>query len=172
MLRLLVDRVDEDGINNYFMEKEKLNELLYHEEVYWKQRAKNLWLTEGDANTKFFHASASARKKANHLLFLETDSGEEISNHADMCQVVKDYYTAVFTSGHNADILQLDDSERRITEEQNHMLVAEMTFEEFSVAIKQMHPYKASGPDGLNPAFFQQFWSILGEKFTRVASAG
>ncbi|KAL8098510.1 hypothetical protein AgCh_031328 [Apium graveolens] len=133
VIRLLVDRVDEDGI-------------------------------KGDANTKFFHASASARKKANYLPFLETDSGDEVSNHEDMCQVVKDYYTAVFTSGHNAEILQLDESERRITEEQNHMLVAEMTFEEFSVAIKQMHPDKASGPDGLNPAFFQQFWSILGRE--------
>ncbi|XP_074378321.1 uncharacterized protein LOC141719854 [Apium graveolens] len=164
VIRLLVDRVDEDGISNYFMEKEKLNDLLCHEEVYWKQRAKNFWLTEGDANTKFFHASASARKKANYLPFLETDSGEEVSNHEDMCQVVKDYYTVVFTSGHNAEILQLDESERRITEEQNHMLVAEMTFEEFSVAIKQMHPDKTSGPDGLNPAFFQQFWSILGRE--------
>lgn len=27
-----------------------------------------------------------------------------------------------------------------------------------------MHPDKASGPDGLNPAFFQQFWLILGKK--------
>ncbi|XP_074373470.1 uncharacterized protein LOC141713795 [Apium graveolens] len=147
VIRLLVDRVDEDGISNYFMKKEKLNDLLCYEEVYWKQRAKNFWLTEGDANTKFFHASASARKKAIYLPFLETDSGEEVSNHEDMCQVVKDYYTAVFTSGHNVEILQLDESERRITEEQNHMLVAEMTFEEFSVAIKQMHPDKASGPD-------------------------
>lgn len=30
------------------------------------------------------------------------------------------------------------------------------------MAVKQMHPDKASGPDGLNPAFFQQFWTRLG----------
>lgn len=44
------------------------------------------------------------------------------------------------------------------------MLVADLSFEEFSTAIKQMHPDKASGPDGLNPAFFQNFWSILGRE--------
>lgn len=27
-----------------------------------------------------------------------------------------------------------------------------------------MHPDKASGPDGLNPAFFQQFWAMLGKE--------
>lgn len=40
--------------------------------------------------------------------------------------------------------------------------MAEVSFEEILVTIKQMHPDKASGPDGLNPTFFQQFWSIIG----------
>ncbi|KAL8117764.1 hypothetical protein AgCh_015597 [Apium graveolens] len=42
------------------------------------------------------------------------------------------------------------------------MLTAEFSFEEFTLAIKQMHPDKASGPDVLNPAFFKSFWSIMG----------
>lgn len=51
--------------------------------------------------------------------------------------------------------------DRVVTEEQNLGLIAEISFEEFRTAVKHMHPDKASGPDGLNPAFFQQFWSIL-----------
>lgn len=51
-----------------------------------------------------------------------------------------------------------------LTDEQNSRLVEEVTFEEFSLAVKQMHPDKASGPDGLNPAFIQQLWSILGKE--------
>lgn len=31
----LKNREDDDGIQLYFDEKDKLNELLYHEEVYW-----------------------------------------------------------------------------------------------------------------------------------------
>lgn len=39
-----------------------------------------------------------------------------------------------------------------------------MSYEEFRAAVKEMHPDKASGPDGLNPAFFQHFWSCLGSE--------
>lgn len=45
------------------------------------------------------------------------------------------------------------------------MLEKEFTFEEFSEAIKQMHLDKSAGPDGLNPAFYQNFWNILVRKF-------
>lgn len=39
-----------------------------------------------------------------------------------------------------------------------------MSFEEFTEAVRQMHPDKASGPDGLNPAFFQNFWKVVGKE--------
>lgn len=59
----LKDRSDEQGVKQYFEEKNKLDDLLYHEELYWKQRAKSFWLTEVDTNSKFFHVVASRRKK-------------------------------------------------------------------------------------------------------------
>lgn len=56
------------------------------------------------------------------------------------------------------------ESLRRVTEEQNSSLVAEVSFEEFTLAIKQMHPDKSAGPDGLNPAFYHNFWKIMGRE--------
>lgn len=49
-----------------------------------------------------------------------------------------------------------------ISSEQNNMLTDEFSLEEFSVAVHKMHPNKASGPDGLNPAFFKHFWNLMG----------
>lgn len=37
-----------------------------------------------------------------------------------------------------------------VTAEQNLKLIEEFTLEEYTTAIKQMHPDKASGPDGLS----------------------
>lgn len=97
VLNRLVSREDEAAIQSYFEERERLNELLLHEEVYWKQRAKAFWLKEGDANMKFFHAQASKRKKLNNIAYLMTDEGEEIDNHEQMCTMTKDYFKDVFS---------------------------------------------------------------------------
>lgn len=159
----LVNCTDDDSIKRYLEEKEKLNELLYHEESYWKQRAKIFWLEEGDANTKFFHASATSRKKSNHISSLQTEDGATIIDHEGMCLVVKEYYESIFAGSAEVEIEDMV-SANMVSTEQNNKLVEEMTFEEFTAAVKQMHPDKASGPDGLNPAFFQHFWPMLGRE--------
>lgn len=163
----LVNRVDESSIKEYLVERDKLNEMLLHEEVYSKYRAMVIWLTEGDENTKFFHASASARKKTNHIAYLETTTGVRVEDHDGMCNVVKDYFFQVFMDPGEESLNQQNHyatSTRTVTNAQNMELIKEASFEEFSLVVKQMHPDNASGPDGLNPALFQSFWSVMGRE--------
>lgn len=165
ILNALVNRSDEEGIRCYFTEKNRLDVLLKDEEFYWQQRAKAFWLSEGDTNSKFFHAYASARKKANRIHNLRNDQNEITGNHDEMCKMAEEYFQNVFAGGvgdNNFD--QGYSGNGVITNEQNAMLTRELDFEEFSVAIKQMHPNKSAGPDGLNPAFFQHFWGLLGRE--------
>lgn len=65
----LVDCENENRVKEYLSEKEQLNLFLMHEESYWKQWAKLFWLKEGDENTRYFHAPATAKKKANRIDF-------------------------------------------------------------------------------------------------------
>ncbi|KAL8121850.1 hypothetical protein AgCh_018547 [Apium graveolens] len=161
----LKDREDDDGIQMYFDEKEKLSELLLRKELYWKQRAKTFWLEEGDSNSKFFHASASSRKKSNLNTALKADDGTMVTNHEQLCIMLKNYYSNIFstTDTNRMDIPEYN-NELVITSDQNEMLTAELDFEEFTEAVKYMHPDEASGPDGLNPTFFQHFWKLIGKE--------
>ena len=47
--------------------KNRYTELAVLEEQMWKQRAKVKWELEGDKNTKFYHAYASARRRNNFI---------------------------------------------------------------------------------------------------------
>lgn len=51
----------------------------------------------------------------------------------------------------------LDCVDVRASPETNERLTAPFTAEEFKRAIFQMHLDEASGPDGMNPAFYQNF---------------
>lgn len=160
----LVDCNDDQSVREYLEEKDKLNLLLLQEETYWKQRAKLYWLQDGDENSKLFHASATTRKKANKISFLINNEGERVQDQEGMCEVVMEYFSTLFSEADNNVSIPDIAGYRTVTTAQNDRLTKEFSFEEFSLAITQMHPDKASGPVGLNPTFFQKFWPIMGQE--------
>lgn len=93
---------DASSIQEYLSEREKLNTLSLQEETQWKQRAKLFWLRKGDDNTRFFHASASAKKRANIIKFLVNVGGNKVENQEGMCEVVYNYFSKRFTNEEEA----------------------------------------------------------------------
>ncbi|XP_037491756.1 uncharacterized protein LOC119369500 [Jatropha curcas] len=128
------------GDNVRFLEaKNRYQELLLQKEIFWKQRAKEFWLREGDANTCFFHRRASACQQQNRISSLRDESG-------NWCHL---------NSG-------LEDLMPVITEEQNEFLLAPYSIEDVRAAVFDMKADKAPGLDGFNPGFFQGYWDIIG----------
>lgn len=74
------------------------------------------------------------------------------------------YYADVFAADDTSNNYVHQEVERSVTNDQNKMLTAQLSFEEFTYAVKSMHPDKARGPDGLNLAFFLHFWKIIGRE--------
>lgn len=63
----LQNNVTNSAMIEYGEVRAELGKLLIQEEAIWKQRAKLFWLKDEDLNTKFFHQSASMRRKRNHI---------------------------------------------------------------------------------------------------------
>ena len=51
----------------------------------------------------------------------------------------------------------LDIIPTKVTKEMNQLLIKEFTREEIEVALNQMHPIKALGPNGMSAIFFQKY---------------
>jgi hypothetical protein len=141
-----------------------LSKILKQEEDYWKQRSKTHWLKDGDSNTKFFHAVASARRKRNNISKLCDNEGNVVQEQQGMCDIAKEYFDSLFKQ---ADYVEEDVTsimKACVTNEDNQHLTREFTLEEFKDALFSMHSDKAPGPDGLNPAFYKRFWELCGKE--------
>lgn len=55
--------------------KDELRELKDSEESMWQQRARVTWITEGDRNTRFYHAMANQHRMTNMINEIHSDNG-------------------------------------------------------------------------------------------------
>ncbi|XP_031101846.1 uncharacterized protein LOC116005747 [Ipomoea triloba] len=147
-------------VEQYHNVERELSTLLAQEELYWRQRSKQLWLKEGDQNTKYFHQFASQRRRSNQLRRLKRTSGQWVEG-TDMHAEIMSYYNFIFQkSGCNPELLHRIPG--RVTHEMNTALLRPIEPEEVKNAVFSMAPDKAPGPDGMTPAFYQSFWSVVG----------
>ena len=72
--------------------------MLVDEEIYWKQRSRANWLREGDKNTKYFHAKASARKRKNKVWGIENDQGIWLKERDEIDEEICSHFQELFTT--------------------------------------------------------------------------
>lgn len=160
---------EESAVVEYHATKERLFLLLSQEELYWRQRAKSYWMRDGDRNTKYFHVSASTKKRRNKILRLRGEGNEFMSDQDGMCAIARSYFQNVFAAAEGVYDPVISIIEPRVTREDNQILEAPFTIEEFKEVLFQMHPDKAPGLDGFNPAFYQHTWNLCGPDIFHTA---
>ncbi|XP_019179038.1 PREDICTED: uncharacterized protein LOC109174248 [Ipomoea nil] len=157
--RLKEDRTS-DGVEEFRAAEVELDALSQAEELYWKQRSKQLWLTQGDANTKYFHKAATIRHRRNTLTRIKNQTGDWVEG-SDLHAEILRYYDTIFCSEHSTSAIFASVSQT-VTAEMNACLLQPFTIIDVKAALFDMAPEKAPGPDGLSPAFFQHFWPVIG----------
>jgi hypothetical protein len=76
----------------------RLCELFEREEVMARQRSRVDWLREGDRNTAFFHARASARRRTNRIRALIREDGSRCEELAEIKGMTEHFYGNLFTT--------------------------------------------------------------------------
>ncbi|GLT46628.1 hypothetical protein SLA2020_203720 [Shorea laevis] len=144
-----------DCMHKLWIWNERRDSLLY-------QKARQKWLKEGDANSKFFHGSIVKRRKQNKLEGVLKD-GEWMEGVPQVKAHIRDCFQSKF-----------DDEEwkrpridhirfKQLTIEENTQLLAEFTEEEIKAAVWDCDSNKSPGPDGFNFNFIKQMWPVLKE---------
>lgn len=154
-------RRDSNSLLLYHEEKKKLAETYTQQEVFWRQRSKQMWLREGDQNNKFFHAATKNRRKANNITSLQDDQGNKKEWGSGLENLMEDYFKNLFTTS-NTDWTRVTRCiSSRVTALQNEKPLAEVDESEVKNALFNMHPDKSPGPDGISPGFYQKCWKIV-----------
>ena len=80
-----------------------------------------------------------------------------------MVEVAVSYFEKLYTASHPNRIQEvIDTMEPKVSVEMNQNLIKQFIKEEVEVALKQMHPTKSLGSDGMSAVLYQKFWDIVG----------
>ena len=134
--------------------KESYKKWVLMEESHWRQLSREIWLKEGDKNTRFFHRMANAHRSNNSLDKIKID-GVWLLEEQEMREGVAHAYQQMLfeDSGWKADTgrLQLD----QISQQEAENLEIPFSKNEIQLALMEMNGDKAPGPDGFTMAFWQ-----------------
>lgn len=141
---------------------DRMDELLYREEMMWLQCSRIAWLKEGDRNTRYFHQKAVWRARKNHIKKLNRQDGVWCTVPSDMERMANSYFWEVYTKDPTLDpATVLDLLGVKVSQELNDELCREFTEKEVPDALFQMGPLKALGPDGFPVRIYQKNWGTL-----------
>jgi hypothetical protein len=127
------------------------------------------WLKCGDRNTRYFHECAKSRRKFNFISSISYACGRLWDSEKEVQEAFINYFKTLFTSDSAGDMnpcLQWVNS--RVTMEMNESLLKPFCEEEVLVALNQMAPLKAPGPDGFIAGFYQKNWELIGKDVCRA----
>lgn len=131
--------------------------------MIWFQKSREKWIAFGDRNTKFFHTSTIIRRRRNRIEMLKSDDGSWISEPQELETLALEYYKRLYSMNDVDPIVERlpQFGFAPLSETDLLSLDKPFTASEIETALKCMGKYKAPGPDGFQPVFYQECWEVV-----------
>ena len=150
----------------------ELNEWLEREELKWRQKSRELWLKEGDRNSKFFHLSTIVCRRRNQIIEIQLEDGSWIHLRDNIVDYFAHHFAEVFQSSSPQVPPDLEGLiSPCISANENFELTRILNAEEIKKVVWDMNPLKAPGPDGFPGLFFRRYWDIVGYQVIDVVQS-
>ncbi|CAN0875023.1 LINE-1 retrotransposable element ORF2 protein, partial [Linum grandiflorum] len=141
----------------------KLEHELRLEDYFWKTKARNQWILQGDRNTKYFHRIASLNRNKLHTAKLKDDNGIFRTFEEEKQQLAIDYFKRL-----SSDLPpgffphQLCPSlSKSVSSIQNAALLKPVSVQEIKQAVFSLGPNQAPRSDGFTGFLFRDYWNLI-----------
>jgi hypothetical protein len=171
-LRLLQEDEGLPDLTELSLLQTEVAQLEEHQDLKWRQLAKEHWLKNGDKNTSYFHACVKQRRRANQISTIIDEGGTVCSTPDSVEEAFLNYFRNIFSTSTPSGLEYcLEGFPRQVTDLMNEQLLKVPTAEEFGSALAQMAPLKAPGPDGFPACFFIDNWALVGTEVCKASFA-
>ncbi|MCH98102.1 transposon TX1 putative protein, partial [Trifolium medium] len=124
------------------------------------QRSRSKWLTQGDANSKFFHGCIVARNKRNAITALK-EGDIWLESPTQIREAVEAFFSRHFSASHRTRPNLGGIHPPRLSLEDQASLTVPFTLEEIEQDVIESDGNKSPGPDDFNFAFLKNCWNII-----------
>ncbi|PKI42454.1 hypothetical protein CRG98_037127, partial [Punica granatum] len=140
----------------------ELDEILLRKDLIWRQKSRELWLKNGDKNSKFFHLSTIIRRRTNHIAAVKGEGNQWIEDPESIGDYFLKNLKDLFTSTSPTFPKDLEGLvEPIITTEENILPTSIPTREEITHALNSIPNLKAPGPDGIPSLVYKHYGNII-----------
>lgn len=136
--------------------KSDLNMTSLKEAQYWAQRAKKLWIKDGDEDMGFFHKVCSAKQRRSFISKLIDENIILYNINATIAEAFINHFKSSF-NGSNRDNMLIENLDWNPIDNSFHsMLCAPFEEDEIKKDILTFSNNKAPGPDGFSIQFYKK----------------
>jgi hypothetical protein len=129
---------------------------LLQNKIIWRQKSRELWLKEGDKNSRFFHTSTIIRRRKNSVDLIRGDDGEWILDKKKISENFLSKFKTLFIEEEIDFPIDLENLiQPSLTFEENQNLCTIPTALEIKDTLFEILVQKALGPNRIHVLFYK-----------------